>query len=62
MCGIVLLVCARAEAHILEGTLLVTSTLLQKMEQDHRYLHVLIEDQPVCLFGASGYILKCLET
>ena len=62
MCGIALLVCARAEAHISDETLLVTSILLQKMEQDHRYLHVLVEDQPVCLFGAIGYIFKCLET
>ena len=62
MCGIALLVCARAQAHILDEPLLVSNIFLQKMEQDHRYLHVLVEDQPVCLFGAINYILKCLET
>ena len=48
------------------NTLMMSSSKLdislQKIKQDHLYLHVFVGGSPVCLFGVGGYIFKCLET
>ena len=40
---------------------LSTKNLLQKIKQEHLYLHVFVVGSPICLLGL-GYCLKCLET
>ena len=46
----------------LDDVELETNILLQKIKQDHFYLHVFVGGSPLCLFGAGGYILRYLET
>ena len=45
----------------LNDMFLETNILLQKIKQDHFYLHVFCRGI-INLFGVGGYISKCLET
>ena len=39
-----------------------TNILLQKIKQNHFFLHVFVGRLPLCLVGVGAYILYCLET